>query len=246
MENIGFGIMCFGEEKYFRGTIEKLHRLTELGFPCYLLTDDPGRFFTRFWGRGVDIIPYNRSYKSYYDKVDLVKNIHDRHHDIAILLDADLHIEHYGIFEKLRQYDFKEGVSYIDTLWNHTAKFKTIGDIPMEADEWSEYKKYITEVYPNIFNIETMWEYFIVFNKNGFKSKEFFNDYEKLQVVKEFCDVKLNKDVSGAGEGISISLSCLKNDIPISLDKRLETLTKNVLKPITRHTPTKNIPNYLR
>ena len=65
-------------------------------------------------------------------------------------------------------------------------------------------------------------------------------------MVKEFCDVKLNKDVSGAGEGISISLSCLKNDIPISLDKRLEILTKNVLKHITRHTPTKDIPNYLR
>jgi len=245
MENIGFGIMCFGEEKYFRGTIDKIKNLIELGFNCYLLTDDPNKFFSLFWGKGVDIIPYNRSYKSYYDKVSLVKNIHE-HHDIAILLDADLHIKDYNLFDRLKSYDFNEGVSYVDTLWNHSAKFKTVGDIPMGADEWLEYKKYIKELYPDIDQVETIWEYFIVFNKKGFDKENFFCDYEKLQVVKEFCDVKLNKDVSGAGEGVSISASCLKNNIPISLDMRLETLTKNTLKPITRHTPRNEVPPHLR
>ena len=245
MESIGFGIMCFGKDRYFRGTIEKLNHLTGLGLPCYLLTDDPSRFFTLFWGKGVDIIPYKRSYKSYYDKISLVKNIHEKH-DVAILLDADLHVKDYSFFEKLKGYDFKEGVSYVDTLWNHTARFKTVGNIPMVEKEWLEYKNYVTDLYPDIFNVETIWEYFIVFNKVGFDSDKFFNDYEKLQVVKEFCDVKLNKDVSGAGEGVSISISCLKNNIPISLDKRLESLTKRVLKPITRHTPTNEIPDYLR
>ena len=245
MKSIGFGIMCFGEEKYFRGTLEILNNLTELGLPCYVLTDNPSRFFKEFWGRGVEIIPYKRSYKSYYDKVSLVKNIHEDH-DIAILLDADLHVIDYSFFDKLKEYDFKEGVSYIDTLWNHTAKFKTVGDIPMGDKEWLEYKKYVTELYPNIDLVETIWEYFIVFNKEGFHLENFFSDYEKLQVVKEFCDVKLNKDVSGAGEGVSVSASCLKNNIPIGIDKRLESLGKRCLKPITRHTPPIEVPPHLR
>ena len=65
-------------------------------------------------------------------------------------------------------------------------------------------------------------------------------------MVKEYCDVKLNKDVSGAGEGISVSVSCLVNNIPISKDLRLVTLAQNTLKPITRHTPTMEIPRYLK
>ena len=245
MDHIGFGIMCFGEEKYFRGTIEKIKNLTNLGYHCYILTDDPNRLFTLFWGMKVEIITYNRSYRSYYDKVSLVKTIHAEH-DIAILLDADLHIIDYSLFEKISKYDFKEGVSYVDTLLNHTAKFKNVGDIPMEAEEWLEYKKYVNTIYPKVNELETLWEYFIVFNKIGFNSKNFFSTYEKLQVVKEFCDVKLNKDVSGAGEGVSVSVSCLVNDIPLSFDKRLSILTKNTLKPITRHTPTNEIPNYLK
>ena len=245
MDHIGFGIMCFGEEKYFRGTVEKIDKLEELGYRTYILTDNPSFFFKRYWGRKVDIIPYNRNYKSYYDKVSLVKTIHESH-DIAILLDADLHVIDYSLFKKLAKYDFNSGVSYVDTLLNHTAKFKTVGDIPMGADEWIEYKKYVTQIYPQVNEIETLWEYFIVFNKEGFDSDKFFNTYEKLQVVKEFCDVKLDKDVSGAGEGISVSVSCLVNDIPISLDKRLVTLTTNTLKPITRHTPSKEVPDYLK
>lgn len=245
MENIGFGIMCFGKDLYFKGTEEKLKNILEKGYKCYVLTDDTEYFLKKFWGMGLELIPYKRNYKSFYDKVSLVKNIHE-HHDIAILLDADLHITDYSLFDKLSKYDFKEGVSYVDTLWNHTAKFKTVGDIPMVADEWLEYKKYVTSIYPNVDNIETIWEYLIVFNKKGFHQENFFSEYEKLQVVKEFCDVKLNKDVSGAGEGVSVSVSCLKNNIPIELDRRLMTITERSLKPITRHTPTKEIPDYLK
>jgi len=245
MENIGFGIMCFGEEKYFRGTTEKIKNLIDLDYRVFILTDDPGYFFNLFWGKKIELIPYKRNYRSYYDKVSLVKNIHEKH-DIAILLDADLHVIDYSLFEKLSKYDFKEGISYVDTLWNHTAKFKTVGDIPMVDKEWLEYKKYINELYPDNDEIETIWEYFIVFNKNGFDSDKFFNTYEKLQVVKEFCDVKLNKDISGAGEGVSISISSLVNNIPLSKDIRLVTLTSNSLKPITRHTPTNEIPDYLK
>ena len=245
MENIGFGIMCFGEEKYFRGTVEKLVKLLEKGYYCYVLTDNPGYFLKEFWGKRLEIIPYKRDYKSYYDKISIVKHIHDKH-NIAILMDADLHIINYDLFEKLNQYDFKEGVTYIDTLLNHTAKFKTVGDIPMDATEWVEYKQYVSDLYPKVNEVETLWEYFIVFNKVGFDSNKFFNTYEKLQVVKEYCDVKLNKDVSGAGEGISVSVSCLVNNIPISKDLRLVTLAQNTLKPITRHTPTMEIPRYLK
>ena len=245
MKSIGFGIMCFGEEKYFRGAENILKHLTELDLPSYLLTDKTDRFFDLVWGKKVTVLPYTRNFKSYYDKVSIVKSIL-KNHDIAILLDADLFIKNPTIFEKLKNYDFKKGVSYVDTLWNHTAKFKTVGDIPMEGDEWKQYKNYVTELYPNINNVETIWEYFIVFNKEGFDSDKFFEDYEKLQIVKEFCDVKLNKDVSGAGEGVSIAASCLKNNIPIEFDKRLDLLTKPTIKPITRHTPTREIPLHLR
>ena len=245
MENIGFGIMCFGKDFYFKGTEEKLKNILEKGYKCYVLTDNTEYFLKIFWGTGIELIPYKRNYKSFYDKVSLVKNIHENH-DIAILLDADLHISDYSLLDRLSKYDFKEGVSYVDTLWNHTAKFKTVGDIPMVDKEWLEYKNYVLSIYPEVDNVETIWEYFIVFNKKGFQKENFFSDYEKLQVVKEFCDVRLNKDVSGAGEGVSVSVSCLKNGIPISLDRRLLTITQQTLKPITRHTPTKEIPNYLK
>jgi hypothetical protein len=244
MENIGFGIMCFGDDKYFKGATNILTNLIDQGHRCYVLTDNEEYFFKRYWGR-VEIIPYKRIYKSFYDKISLVKIIHQKH-DICILLDADLYIKDYDLFNKLINFDFKKGVSYIDTLWNHSAKFKTVGDIPMEGDEWSEFKKYSQSIYKDFNNLETLWEYFIVFNKDGFDTHRFFKTYEKLQIVKEFCDLKYNKKVSGAGEGVAVTLSCKINDIPISKDLRLETLTINTLKPITRHTPPKEVPNHLK
>ena len=244
MENIGFGIMCFGDKKYFKGADDIISNLTDRGFPCFILTDNENYFLEKYWGK-ITIIPYERSYKSYYDKVLLVKHIH-KVYDVCVLLDADLYVKDYNLFERFRSYNFKDGVSYIDTLWNHTAKFKTVGDIPMEDEEWLEYKKYAKSLYPNVDNLETIWEYFIVFNKSGFNSKGFFKSYEKLQIVKEYCDLKYNKNVSGAGEGISVSLSCKLNQIPIQKDLKLVSLSSNVLKPITGHTPSSEIPNHLK
>jgi len=245
MENIGFGIMCFGKDFYFKGTQEKLKNILEMGYRCYVLTDNPEYFFTKFWGKKIEIIPYERNFKSYYDKVSLVKRIH-KSHEIAILMDADLHIINYDVLDKLRKYDFNSGVSYIETLQNHPSKFSVIGDIPMIGGEWLEYNKYLTYHHPNFKSYSTIWEYFMVFNKNGFKSDDFFNYYEKLQIIKEFCDINYNKEISGAGEGVSITMSCVENSINVGLDKRLSLLLKNYVKPITRHTPTAEIPNYLR
>lgn len=244
MSRIGFGIFCFGQEQYFNGTKNKLNYLLEKGHCCYVLTDNSDFFFNTYSHENLVVIPYNRNYHSYHDKISIVKHIHQKH-DVAILLDADLHIKDYSVIDKLVSFDFTDGVSYINTLSNHPCGIHRVGEIPMDGIEWAEYGKYIRMIYPNVGDIETIWEYFIVFNKNGFDESKFFDDYEKLQVVKEFCDVRLKKRVVGAGEGISISLSCLKNNIPINRDLRLTTLLVNILKPITEHTPKEELPDYL-
>jgi hypothetical protein len=244
-QNIGFGICCFGKEIYFKGTKAKLDYLLNNGHCCYVLTDNSDFFMQNFDGKNLHILPYGRFYRSYHDKISIVKTIH-KNHDIAILLDADLNIKDYSALDKLVKFDYSDGVSYIDTLENHPGKFATVGEIPMDGIEWNEYVKYANRIYSDINRIETIWEYFIVFNKQGFDESKFFEDYERLQVAKEFCDVKLNKEVSGAGEGISIAISCLKNDIQISRDLRLSSLLNNVLKPITQHTPESEIPDYLK
>jgi hypothetical protein len=245
MSTVGFGITCFGDELYFKGTQHKLDNLLLKGHCCYVLTDNSDFFMQRYQSQNLSVIDYNRNYKSYYDKITIVKHIHQKH-DVAVLLDADLHIKDYSVVDKLTKYDFLDGVSYIDTLINHPAKFEKVGQIPMSGIEWNEYNRYVRENYPNIDDVETMWEYFVAFNKNGFKQNEFFDDYEKLQVVKEFCDVRLRKEIVGAGEGISIAVSCLKNDIPIQKDMRLVSLLKNIIYPVTRHTPENQIPDYLK
>jgi hypothetical protein len=245
MNNIGFGITCFGEEIYFKGTQNKLQNLLEKGHCCYVLTDNSDFFLRSFDNENLKLIPYKRNYISYHDKISLVKDIHEKH-DIAILIDADLHIKDFSVFDRFTKYQFLDGVSYIDTLSNHPANIHFVGDIPMSGIEWLEYYRYGSVVYPNMNAIEPMWEYILVFNRDGFKSDDFFNDYEKLQVVKEFCDVRMRKDIVGAAEGISIAISCLKNGIPIQKDLKLESLLKNVITPITRHTPEDKIPEYLK
>ena len=45
MENIGFGIMCFGDDKYFKGAKDIIDNLTKMGFPCYVLTDNENHFY---------------------------------------------------------------------------------------------------------------------------------------------------------------------------------------------------------
>ena len=40
MNNIGIGIMCFGDVSYFNSTKEKVTNLKDIGIDCYILTDD--------------------------------------------------------------------------------------------------------------------------------------------------------------------------------------------------------------
>lgn len=245
MSNIGFGITCFGKELYFKGTQHKLENLLHKGHCCYVLTDNSDFFMQYSHHENLVLIDYNRNYKSYYDKIMIVKHILKKH-DVAILLDADLDVKNYEVFDKLEKFTFLDGVSYIDTLSNHPANLKTVGDIPMSGIEWAEYDRYVRRIYPEMDTIEAMWEYLLVFNKNGFKMDSFFDEYEKLQVVKEFCDVRLRKEIVGAGEGISVSVSCLLNQIPVQKDMRLVSLFGNVVHPITNHTPINRIPEYLK
>ena len=205
MNNIGFGIFCFGEDYYYRGTKEKIKQLLNAELPVYVLTDKPEEF-TEY--PQVHVIQYNRHLKSYSDKMILPKYIL-KNHDICILLDADTHVTDYLFLELLKTYSFNKGVSYIDTLLNHSAKKGIVKDLVNQTNpEWKTYVEYASKLYPPFFNFETMWEYFLVINKDGFDVNSFYYYYEKLQVVKEFSDLPLKKEISGAGEGISIETSC--------------------------------------
>ena len=244
MNHIGFGIMCFGEDKYFRGTDEKIENLTSRGYNCYVLTDNYGYFIEKYWGK-INIVNYDRSFKSYHDKIRLVKEIHKKH-PIAILIDADCYITDYDVFRKLETYEYEKGITYVDTLSNHKAKFKTVGEIPMDSKEWKAYEEYCLDKYKDFKDLETVWEYFIVFNRNNFNSDKFFREYEKLQIIKEYCDLSLDKYVSGAGEGISIALASKLSGNSINRDGRLSTLTNNIIRPVTRYTPSHLRPDFMK
>ena len=103
MNNIGIGIFCFGEEKYFKGTIEKLNQFLSNGFHCYVLTDNPNYFKSRYTDTFFHTIPYKRKYKSYHDKMILSSYIIDNH-DIAILIDADTNITNSSFIYQLKTY----------------------------------------------------------------------------------------------------------------------------------------------
>jgi hypothetical protein len=134
----------------------------------------------------------------------------------------------------------------VDTLSNHKSKFDKIGKIPMEGDEWKQYENYCLKKYKDFKDLDTVWEYFIVFNRLGFRSKPFFYEYEKLQIIKESCDIPFEKGVSGAGEGISISIASQLSGNKIQKDSRLATLTNNSIKPITRYTPSNQRPDFMK
>ena len=71
-----------------------MNKILDSGYSCYILTDTPDYFSKR---ENLTILTYHREFKSYYDKISIVKDIHDRH-DIAILMDADL--SHHPKFVK--------------------------------------------------------------------------------------------------------------------------------------------------
>jgi len=243
MNNIGIGIFCFGEEKYFKGTIEKLNQFISNGFHCYVLTDNPNYFKDRYTDTFFHTIPYKRKYKSYHDKMILSSHIIDNH-DIAILIDADTNIVNSSFINQLKTYTFKKGISYIDTLLNHSSKYGFIKDLKMNDLEWESYKKYVNFVYPNYGEHEMIWEYFLVINKDGLNDN-FFNHYEKLQLAKEHSDLLVNKEVNGAGEGISITIASILSNTNIQRDVELYNLIKEDVKPITRHTPRNLWPKFM-
>ena len=229
MNNIGVGIFCFGEDYYFKGTKEKIIELTNRNIPVYILTNETEKFNDYF----VNVIEYTNEIKSYHDKLTIVKYIH-RYHDIALLLDADLHITDYSIFDVLRTYNFKNGISYVDTLINHPAKKQFVKEIITDNLEWNSYKTYAEKLYPSFTDMEMIWEYFLVFNLQGFNSKEFYHYYEKLQIAKDFSDLTMNKQVCGAGEGISMSIATKLSNGVIQKDEELYELTKDKMISVSR------------
>lgn len=247
MNNIGFGIFCFGEKYYFNGTVEKINKIINEDYKCYILTDDPDFFNLRYRSTHVEVFEYDRSYKSYSDKMQLPKKIL-KNHDISILIDADTHITDYSFLNKLKTYNFKKGISYIDTLLNHRANREFVKDLINESsEEWKSYVNYIKQLCPNYGDFTTIWEYFLVINKDGFNSNNFYHYYEKLQLAKEFSDLNLKKDVNGAGEGISIQASCELSNTNIERDMELYELIKDKMVSISRrHTRPELWPNWMR
>ena len=240
MNNIGVGIFCFGEGYYFNGTKEKIEQFTKQNIPVYVLTNEPDRF------TNVNIVEYVKEFKSYHDKMILPKYIL-KNHDYCLLLDADTHVTDYSFLDVLKTYNFKDGISYVDTLLNHSARREYVKDLLTNNPEWSSYKSYAEKIYPTYGDFETMWEYFLIINKNGFNQKEFYQHYEKLQVVKDFCDVPLNKSINGAGEGISISISSRLSNTSLQRDMDLYEIIKNKMVSVSRrHTPPHLWPNWMK
>ena len=84
-------------------------------------------------------------------------------------------------------------------------------------------------------------------NKNGFNQKRFYNHYEKLQIVKEFCDIPMNKEVNGAGEGISIQISAKLSESEIQKDLTLYEMLNNKMISISRrYTPRELWPDWMK
>lgn len=221
---IGIGILCFGDKKYFNGTKTKLNNLLDFGFKCYVLTDDPDFFYTRYTPLLLTVIEYNREFKSYHDKILLVKQIL-KDNDVAILIDADQEFDFYKL-KDLRKYKFQEGITYIENLGKHKIQKETIGEMDiLLKNDWKMYYAFVNSKTNNFLNNETIWEYFLVFNKMDYS--DFYKWYERLQIIKEYCDILENKKIVGAGEGISIMVSSILSNTPIQKDEVLFKKIKN-------------------
>lgn len=227
MNNIGIGIFCFGDDFYFKGAFDKVIELREIGIPVYVLTDKPEEFPDY-----ILTIEHHRKFKSYHDKLILSKYILT-HHNICILIDADLHIKDYQIFEELKTYNFKRGISYVDTLENHPSKKKYVNEFNMNQVEWSAYGLFAKSIYPDFGGLELIWEYFLIINKEGFDD-DFYCYYDKLQIAKEFSDLTMNKEVSAPGEGISLSISAKLSNTNLERDLELYEKIKNNFISVSR------------
>lgn len=243
MNNIGFGILCFGADYYFNGAIDKMNHIIDRGFRCYILTDNRVKFINYFSANY--ILDYNRQLKSYYDKMLLPKHIL-KHHDICILMDADLCVTDYSFLDYLKEYKFSEGISYIDILLNHKCQKQCVKDLDLFSPDWNDYRRFAEYICPDFGDLELMWEYFLVINRKGFNQAEFYKYYEKLQIAKEYCDLQVNKEVYAPGEGISIAISADLSNTPIQRDMVLyDKLKDNMLSVSRRFTPKHLWPDIL-
>jgi hypothetical protein len=238
MNNIGIGIMCFGDVSYFNSTKEKVTNLKDIGIDCYVLTDEPEQFTSSSnWDNSeyscIKIIKYNRHLKSYHDKIILVKEIL-KYHNISILIDADTFISNYFFIEQLVNYKFKDGITYIDNLLSNKVNKEFIGEINLTAPDWDEYKKYVDKLLPTFTELETINEYFIVFNNQGFKD-DFFLQYEKLQVMRESCDIRRVKEIYAGGEGVSIHIASKLSNVDIQKDNELFNMLKDNVINVVKH-----------
>jgi hypothetical protein len=245
MNNISFGIFCFGDEFYFKGTKEKIDKILSFGFKCYVLTDAPVNF-EDYKTDLIEIIHHRRVLKSYHDKMILPKYMLDNH-DIVIILDADNDIRDYSFLKIMKNYKFKKGISYISTLMDHRAKIETIKGIDMSHVEWKDYADYAESLIETFADYETIWEYFLVINKNGFNQNEFYSIFEKLQTTKENIDIINKKNILAAGEGISITIAAKKSESILSKDLILRELLKDKILPISRmNTPVTLWPDFMK
>jgi len=220
MNDIGFGILCFGDDYYYRGAKEKEEKITQAGFKCVILTDKPNSFVGQY-------VYYERELRSYHDKMILPKDLLISR-DICILIDADTHITDYSFLDDLKTYKFKEGISYIETLFTHPEEKSFVKELNLNLPEWNEYKKYASSILPTFKELPLMWEYFLVINPTlETDLRKFYKIYEKLQIVKEFCDITAKKVILGNGEGVSISIAASLSDIPCQRDNELYNLIGN-------------------
>jgi hypothetical protein len=232
MNNIGVGIFCFGDDFYYKGAIDKINHFLAEGFHCYILTEDPSQF-TKYSPNVLHIINYDRSFKSYHDKMILPKHVL-KNHDYCLLIDADTHITDYSFIDNLKTYEFKNGISYIDTLKNHAANREFVKELMGDGPEWVSYKAYAEKLCPSYGEFETIWEHFLIINKRGFNQRLFYNYYEKLQISKEFSDLYISKPVNGPGEGISIAIASKVSETEIQKDIVLFGIMKDKLISISR------------
>ena len=126
-------------------------------------------------------------------------------------------------------------------MLNHSTKKEFVKDFELKDEQWGPYKKYAEEIYPDYLNIETIWEYFLVINKNGFNQTKFYEYYEKLQLTKDYSDLPFNKKVNGAGEGISTYISAILSETQIQRDMELY----NLMKKYTNGDSKRNVPSHL-
>ena len=228
MLNIGIGIMCFGDKYYFDFTDDNLHLFLNDGLSCYVLTDNVDYFKKRYNTEFCNLLKYQRHFKSYHDKILLVKEILN-YHDIAVIIDADVIIKNNSLIKEIKNYNYKKGITYIDTLKSHKCDIEFIRNIGMNPEniDWFNYRKFVENIYSEYDSLETIYEYFLVFNKDGI-NEEFYLTYEQLQIMKESCELmSKQRVVHGAAEGISTHIAAKVTNSIIQRDENLAEIIKN-------------------